>query len=186
MRKQSGVTEVLQLVSAGEHGAVDRLTNLVYDDFHQLAASYLNSEPDGHTLSPTALVNEAYLKLVDQKRVTWQNRSHFFAVGARIMRRILVDHARRRKQQKRGGRWVRVPLREELQLSTANEEDVLALHAALQKLEALDPKRSRVVELRFFGGLTLDETADALGISKRTVHNYWTFCRAWLRRELAA
>ena len=186
MRKKQNITEVLQLVSTGERGAVDRLTNLVYDDFHHLASAYLNGEPDGHTLSPTALVNEAYLKLVDQKRVTWQNRSHFFAVGARIMRRILVDHARRRKQQKRGGRWVRVPLREELQLSTANDEDVLALHNALEKLEGVDPKRSRVVELRFFGGLSLDETADALGVSKRTVQNYWTFCRAWLRRELAA
>ena len=185
MRKQENITRVLHLVAGGEQGAVDRLTDLVYDDFHHLASSYLNREPDGHSLAPTALVNEAYLKLVDQDRTNWQNRSHFFAVGARIMRRILVDHARRRKQQKRGGGWVRLPLREELQLSTANEEDVLALHAALEKLEAVDPQRSRVVELRFFGGLTLEETARAMGISKRTVQNYWTFCRAWLRRELA-
>lgn len=186
MKSTGEVTKILQLVTAGDRGSVDRLMTLVYDDFRALAATYMARESTGHTLEPTALVNEAFLKLVDQKRVNWQNRSHFFAVGAQIMRRILVDHARKKKGKKRGGGWTRVPLREELQVTSKNYEDVLALDDALQKLEKVDPDRSKVVELRFFGGLTLDETAEALGVTKRTVQNHWTVCSAWLRRELTA
>lgn len=185
MNRPGDVTLILEAISAGDRAQVDRLATLVYDDLRALAADYMKREPEGHTLEPTGLVNEAFLKLVDQKRVTWKNRSHFFAVGAQIMRRILVDHARRRRQRKRGGGWRRVRLPEDLQLAPSRDEDVLALDEALAKLQEVDPGRAKVVELRFFGGLTLDETAEALGLSKRTIQNHWTVCRAWLRRELS-
>lgn len=186
MATSGEITQILQLVTAGDRDKVDRLSELVYDDLRSLASRYLSGESDGHTLQPTALVNEAFLRLVDQTRVNWQGRSHFFAVGAKMMRRILVDHARRRKQQKRGGAWTRIELRDDVALTPEREEDVLALDDALVKLEKVDPDRAKVVELRFFGGLTLDESAEVLGISKRTVQNHWTVCRAFLRRELTA
>lgn len=180
------ITTILEAISAGDRGQVNRLADLVYDDLRRLAADYMQREPEGHTLQPTALVHEAFLKLVDQDRVTWRNRTHFFAVGATLMRRILVDHARRRSMAKRGAGWRRVPFSDDLQLASSRDEDVLALDDALTRLHDLDPDRARLVELRFFGGLTLDETAEALGLSKRTVQNHWTVCRAWLRRELTA
>lgn len=163
----------------------EQLMPLVYDDLHALAEKYLRSEPAGHTLQPTALVHEAYLKLVDQSRVNWQGRTHFFAVGAQAMRRILVDHARRRKAVKRGGDRQRITVDEQLLAAGRRDEDLLELDEALQKLAELDPQQAKMVELRFFGGLSVAEAAVALDMSKRTAEREWTMVRSWLRRELA-
>lgn len=178
-------TQVLQSIADGDESAVHKLMPLVYDDFRAMAERYLRQESTGHTLQPTALVNEAFLKLVDQKRVDWKGRTHFFAVGAQAMRRILIDHARTRKRQKRGGDRQRVQLDEELTISPNRDEDLLALEEVLEKLETVDPRQARIVELRFFGGLTVAEVAEVLGVSKRTVESEWTMVRAWLRRELS-
>ena len=179
------VTQVLRRISGGDQSAAQKLMPLVYDEFRHIAARYLRSEKAGHTLQPTDLVHEAYLKLVDQTRVDWQGRTHFFAVGAMAMRRILVTHAKHRGRQKRGGGRERIALSEELAISGEREEDVLALDAALNHLAELEPRHSKVVELRFFGGLTGDEVAEALGVSRQTVQTDWRVARAWLRRELS-
>lgn len=160
------------------------LMQLVYGDFRALAGAYLQREIPGHTLQPTALVNEAFLKLVDQSRVDWQGKTHFFAVGAEIMRRILVDHARSKHRQKRGGGYQRIELHPDLQLSSDRDEDLLAVDEAIDKLAQVDPRQAKIVELRFFGGLNMQEVAEALGTSKRTIEREWTMVRAWLRREL--
>jgi RNA polymerase sigma factor (TIGR02999 family) len=178
------VTVVLEQMRKGDKGAADKLLPLVYDEFRALARHYLAQERANHTLQPTALVHEAYMKLVDQTRVDWQGRSHFFAVAAQAMRRILVDHARSRQRDKRGGGRARVVLDEAVALSPQKDEDVLALDEALERLAAVDPRQAKVVELRFFGGLSVEEVAEALGVSKRTVEGDWTFARAWLSREL--
>src|SRR6185312_8184446 len=178
------VTEVLAQISGGDKRAADKLLPLVYDEFRALARHYLGQERANHTLQPTALVHEAYMKLVDQTRVDWQGKSHFFAVAAQAMRRILVDHARSRQREKRGGGRARVILDEAVALSPQKDEDVLALDEALERLAKLDPRQAKVVELRFFGGLNVEEVAEALGVSKRTVEGDWTFARAWLSREL--
>lgn len=160
----------------------------VYAELRRLAGSYLRRERPDHTLQPTALVHEAYERLADQREKRWEGRSHFFAVGALAMRRVLVDHARSHGRQKRGGNWERVtadqavPLLSDAPLSM---EDVLALDRALNKLAQLDPRQAKVVELRYFGGLGAAETADVLGVSKRTVEGDWTHARAWLKRELS-
>jgi RNA polymerase sigma factor (TIGR02999 family) len=180
------VTEVLAQIRGGDKRAADKLLPLVYDEFRALARHYLSQERANHTLQPTALVHEAYMKLVDQTRVDWQGRSHFFAVAAQAMRRILVDHARSRQREKRGGGRARVMLDEAVALSPQKDEDVLALDEALEKLAKLDARQAKVVELRFFGGLDVEEVAEALGVSKRTVEGDWTFARAWLSRELRA
>jgi RNA polymerase sigma factor (TIGR02999 family) len=178
------VTQVLEQIRNGDQRAADRLLPLVYDEFRALARHYLAQERANHTLQPTALVHEAYMKLVDQTRVDWQGRSHFFAVAAQAMRRILVDHARSRQREKRGGGRARVVLDEAVALSPQKDEDVIALDEALERLAKLDPRQAKVVELRFFGGLGVEEVAHALGVSKRTVEGDWTFARAWLSREL--
>ena len=178
------MTQILEQIKGGDQKAADKLLPLVYDEFRALARHYLNQERPNHTLQPTALVNEAYMKLVDQTRVDWQGRSHFFAVAAQAMRRILVDHARSRQRDKRGGGRARVALDEAVALAPEKDEDVLALDEALEKLAKLDERQAKVVELRFFGGLSVDEVAEALGVSKRTVEGDWTFARAWLSREL--
>jgi RNA polymerase sigma-70 factor (ECF subfamily) len=178
------VTVVLEQMRKGDRGAADKLLPLVYDEFRALARHYLAQERANHTLQPTALVHEAYMKLVDQTRVDWQGRSHFFAVAAQAMRRILVDHARSRQRDKRGGGRARVVLDEAVALSPQKDEDVLALDECLERLAALDARQAKVVELRFFGGLSVEEVAEALGVSKRTVEGDWTFARAWLSREL--
>lgn len=157
----------------------------VYDQLRGLAGSMLRQEVPGHTLQPTALVNEAYMKLVDQTRVDWQGRTHFFAVGAKMMRRILVDHARTKKRVKRGGGIHRVCLSDDVQVSKNNDEDVLAIEEALEKLAEQDSRQAQIVELRFFGGLTVAEVAQVLNVSKRTIESEWTILRAWLRRELS-
>jgi RNA polymerase sigma factor (TIGR02999 family) len=180
------VTQVLEQLRNGDKRAADKLLPLVYDEFRALARHYLAQERANHTLQPTALVHEAYLKLVDQSRVDWQGRSHFFAVAAQAMRRILVDHARSRQRDKRGGGRARVLLDEAVALSPQKDEDVLALDEALERLAQLDPRQAKVVELRFFGGMNVEEVAAALQVSKRTVEGDWTFARAWLSRELRA
>lgn len=161
-----------------------RLMELVYDDFRALAKAYLDREPPGHTLQPTALVNEAYVRLVDQNRVDWKGKTHFFAVGATIMRRILVDHARAKQRVKRGGGRDRVALHEDLQISNRDDEDVLGVDDAIERLARKDERQAKIVEMRFFAGMTVAEVAEVLGVSKRTVESEWTMIRAWLRRDL--
>lgn len=177
------VTRLLQDVQQGHLAASDQLIRLVYGELHDLAARYMRKERPDHTLQPTALVNEAYMKLVDQRNVSWQSRAHFFGIAAQAMRRILVDHARRRNASKREG-GQRVTLDEGVAASDGRSLDLIALDEALQRLAALDERQSRVVELRFFGGLDIDQTAEALGISPATVKRDWMFAKAWLQREL--
>lgn len=180
------ITKLLATLKDGDReAAAAKLMPLVYDEFRALAARHLRRERKDHTLQPTALVHEAYLRLIDQTRVNWQGRTHFFAVGAQAIRRILVDHARQRKRQKRGGGAGRVRLDEDLALAPQREEELLALDEALKKLAQLDPRQAQVVEMRFFGGLSVAEVASVLGVSKRTVEGDWTMARAWLFRELS-
>jgi RNA polymerase sigma factor (TIGR02999 family) len=181
----SETTKVLGEIARGDASASERLMPLVYDELRALAGSYMQRENAGHILQPTALVHEAFLKLVDQSRVDWKGRTHFYAVGAQIMRRILVDHARSKSRQKRGGDRQQISLDEGLVLSISRGEDLLALDEALDKLSNLDERQAKIVELRFFGGLTVEEVAEVLGVSKRTIENEWTMVRAWLRRELS-
>ncbi|GAA4454510.1 sigma-70 family RNA polymerase sigma factor [Novipirellula rosea] len=179
------VAGTLAQVVDGDPNAADQLADVVYDRMRNLAGYLLRGESPGHTLQPTALVNEAYLRLVDQSRVDWRGKSHFFAIGAKMMRRILVDHARGKKRQKRGGERQRIELDDNLCVSSRKDEDVLAVEEALTKLAALDPRQAQIVELRFYGGLTMEEVAEALCVSKRTVESDWTMLRAWMRRELS-
>ena len=178
------VTELLQQWGRGREDALERLLPEIYAELRRLAASYLRSERRDHTLQPTALVHEAYLKLIDQRAVQWQNRAHFFGIAAQAMRRILVDHARARSAEKRGSGHRLVPLDEAGDVGTMPDLDLLALDEALTRLSAIDPQQGRVVELRFFGGLTMDETAEALRISQATVGREWTLAKAWLYAEL--
>lgn len=178
------VTQLLLAWSDGDHGALDELTPLVYDELRRLAGAYLRRERRGHTLQSSALVHEAFLRMVDQ-RVAWQNRAHFFGVAAQLMRRILVDYARNRGASKRGGDQTHLALDEALDEAEAQDADVIALDDALNSLAALDPRQSRIVEMRYFGGLTIEETAEALGVSHATVEREWNLARAWLRRELS-
>lgn len=183
---RSEVTRILLDLSAQGGGTLEqteRLFALVYDELRSLAASLMRRERPGHTLQPTALVHEAFVRLVDETRLSWQNRAHFMGIAARAMRRILVDHARRRAAAKRGGGWERVSLAD----APAAEEDtveVLRLHQALERFAAMDPRGAQVVELRVFGGLTVGEAAQVLGVSRRTVEGDWTAARLWLAREL--
>ena len=180
------VTRLLLAWSQGDRKALDDLIPLVYDELHRLAEQHLVRERAGHTLQPTAVVNETYLKLLEQKRVTWKNRGHFFAVAAQAMRRLLVDHARARGREKRGGSATRVSLEEADPSVPARDADILALDLALEKLAALDSTQAKVVELRYFGGLTVDETAEVLGTSAATVGRAFFLAKVWLHRELSA
>jgi RNA polymerase sigma-70 factor, ECF subfamily len=157
---------------------------LMYDELRRLAATYMQRERTDHTLQPTALVHEAYLRLIEQRETTWKNRAHFFGVAAQLMRRILVDHARSRLRDKRGGELQKVSLDEGLVFSTDRSAELVELDGALSRLEKLDARQCRVVELRFFGGLTVDEAAEALQTSPRTVEREWNFAKAWLYLEL--
>ena len=179
------VTGLLQAWSGGDQAALDKLMPLVYAELHRLAKRYMGHEHAGHSLQTSALVNEAYLRLVDAHGVRWQNRAHFFAVSAQIMRRILVDFARSRQNLKRGGGALQVTLDEGLIISPESGVDLLALDEALDKLAVLNPRQSRVVELRYFGGLNEEEAAEALKVSPRTVRHDWSLARAWLYRELS-
>lgn len=181
---QHEVTQLLSQLAGGDERAADRLLPAVFDEFRALAASYMSREGRDHTFQPTALVNEAYLRLVDQRQTDWKDRSHFFAIGAQAMRRILVDHARAKRREKRGGSAQRIALHDDIALSPGRDEDVLAVHDALERLVELDPRQARIVELRFFAGLNVEEVAEVLGVSKRTVESDWTMVRAWLRKEL--
>jgi RNA polymerase sigma-70 factor (ECF subfamily) len=178
------VTQILQEVSGGNKEAPARLMPLVYDELRRLADHYLRQERPDHTLQPTALVHEAYLRLIDQTRVDWQNRAHFFGVAAQLMRRILVDHARRHRASKRGGLQQKLTLDEAVDYSQARDFDLVRLDEALTALAEFDARQSRVVELRFFGGLTIEETAEVLDISPATVKVDWSMAKAWLRREI--
>ena len=179
------VTAILQEWRQGSPEALERLMEIVYAELRRLAAQYLSRERSGHTLQPTALVHEAYVRLVDQ-RVPWESRAHFFGVAAQMMRRVLVDHARSRRAEKRGGDSDRVTLSAAEGLAKTPEIDLVALDAALEKLAALDPRQARIVELRYFGGLTNEETAEALGVSVATVKREWALARAWLKGKLSA
>ena len=187
--ERTDVTELLVAWRNGDTSAANQLLPIVYDELHRSAARAMRGESVGHTLQPTALVNEVYLRLVDQTRAGWQNRAQFFGVAAQLMRRILVDHARARASEKRGGGERAITLddlRDAIDPSSSPDAmDILELNDALVKLEALDPDQARVVELRYFTGLNIEETAEALGISASTVKREWTVARAWLRRELS-
>jgi RNA polymerase sigma factor (TIGR02999 family) len=179
------VTRLLRAWSAGDEQALEKLTPLVYRQLHQIAQRYMGGERSGHTLQTTALVNEAYLRLVDCGQVNWQDRAHFFAISANLMRRILIDFARSRGYLKRGGAVPRIPLDEAP--SVCNEPDVnlVALDDALKALSAIDERKSRVVELKFFGGLNVEETAEVLRVSSDTVMRDWKLAKIWLLRELS-
>ena len=179
------ITEMLREWSGGKTEVMDDLLPLIYDELRRRAAAYLRRERPNHTLQPTALVHEAYLKLIDQRQDNWASRDHFFAIAAQAMRRILVDHARGRHRQKRGGSNEDLPLEDAL-LAAADEAnvDLIALDEAMKKLARLDPQQERVVELRYFGGLSLDEAADALSISRATAARDWQVAKAWLYREM--
>ncbi|MEO8635713.1 MAG: sigma-70 family RNA polymerase sigma factor [Gemmatimonadales bacterium] len=181
---QSDVTRLLVDLSSGHSGAIERLMPLIYDELKALAASQLRRERGEHTLGPTALVHEAYFRLVDQRSVTWQGKSHFFGVAAQAMRRILVDHARRRTAGKRG-RQHQVTLESDAGLtSEAASEEVLAVDEALERLAVLDARQAQLVELRYFAGFSLEEAAELMQLSLATVKRDWAFARAWLQREL--
>jgi RNA polymerase sigma factor (TIGR02999 family) len=179
------VTGLLRRWSAGDGAAAEELAPLVYNELRRLAHQYLRHERPDHTLHSAELVHEAYLRLVDQKQAQWQDRAHFFATSGRIMRRILVDHARARLREKRGAGATVVVLNEAIDLPQQRRFEVIALDDALNGLAKLDPEQSRVVELRFFAGLSVEETAEALGLSRATVNRYWVTARAWLLRELS-
>lgn len=178
------VSQVLRDWNEGDKDAVERLIPLVYDELRRLAARYLQRERPDHTLQATGLVHEAYLRLVDQNSTTWQDRSHFFAVAAQLMRRILVDYARSHHAAKRGGMREKIELNEALLPAAEKAVDLIALDDALQDLVTFDPRQSRIVELRFFGGMTFEEIGEVLAISDRTAKREWRVARAWLRREI--
>jgi RNA polymerase sigma factor (TIGR02999 family) len=178
------ITQLLERWSEGDPRALDRLTPLVYDELHRLAASYLRRERREHTLQPTALVNEVFLKFFDQHHMSWRNRAQFFGVAAQLMRRILVDHARAHYASKRGGDRLCISLKQVPAFGTQPDADLLALHDLLNRLEEMDSDQARIVELRFFGGLTIKETSEVMGISHATVEREWRTAKAFLKREL--
>ena len=185
MSSQPNITELLVGYQGGDKEALDQLMPIVYDELRRQAARYLRREQAGHTLQTTALIHEAYVRLVDQRNVQWQNRAHFFGIAAQLMRRILVDHARTKKRVKRGGSKVQVSLADATVAVKGPDLDIVALDEALERLAKVDEQQSRVVELRYFSGLTVEETAEVMGISTATVKREWSVARAWLHRELS-
>jgi len=180
------VTALLLAAGGGRREALDELVPLLYDDLRRLAAAHMRREPAGHSLQPTALVHETYVRLIDQRQAGWASRAHFFGAAAGAMRRILVDLARTRRADKRGGQLTRVTLVEDVAAGGPTEIDVLALHQSLERMAAFSPRQERIVELRYFGGLTIEETAAVLGISDATVVREWTIAKAWLRAALSS
>jgi RNA polymerase sigma factor (TIGR02999 family) len=180
----SETVELLNSVRAGDRSGIDRLFELVYDDLRGLAHKYTHRSSSQESLQPTEVVHEAFLKLVNQDNADWRDKSHFLAVGAKAMRHILVDDAKNRGRKKRGGNRSRVPLDEGMLVSPTHE-DILDIDEALEKLALINQTRAAIVEMRFFAGMTVDEVAEALGISKRSVEGHWTFAKAWLRREIS-
>ena len=179
------MTQLLLDWSNGDQAAIDKLMPLVYDELRRLAHYYMGREAPGHTLQTSALVNEAYLRLIDQRSVQWQNRAHFFGIASQMMRRILVDHARARHYAKRGGGAHQVSLDEAMIVSPERAADVVALDDALTSLAEIDQRKSQIVEMRFFGGLSIEETAEVLAVSPGTVMRDWTLAKAWLYREIS-
>ena len=184
-REPKQLTQLLVEWSNGDKAALDQLMPLVYEELRRVAESYLRRERAGHTLQPTALVNEVYLRLIDEKNMTWQSRAHFLGVAAQLMRFILIDHARARASAKRGGPAKKVSLDDAINFFEQKELDLIELDCALGKLELIDPQQGRIVELRFFGGLTIEETAEVLDVSPATVKREWSMAKAWLHRELS-
>jgi len=180
------ISKLLKAWNDGDESALDKLMPLVHDELHRLARRHMRREKPGHILQTSALVNEAYLRLVDASQIHWQNRAHFFGIAARLMRRILVDDARRRHFDKRGGRMIQVALDEVMSVPQEQAANIVALDDALQTLATIDPRQSEIVELRFFGGMSIEETAEFLHVSPGTVMRDWTFARAWLRKEMVA
>jgi RNA polymerase sigma factor (TIGR02999 family) len=180
------VTRLLQEWNDGNETALEQLMPLVHDELHRLAHQHMRREGPGHILQTSALINEAYLRLVDQPQMRWENRNHFFGIAARLMRRILVDDARKRNSAKRGGSLIPVPLDEAPSLAQEQAANVTALDEALKTLETIDVRQGQIVELRFFGGLSIEETANVLQVSPGTVMRDWTFARAWLRNEMSS
>jgi RNA polymerase sigma factor (TIGR02999 family) len=184
---EPGVTDLLIAWSDGRREALGDLMPLVYEDLRRVAAGYMRREALDHALQPTALVHETYVRLIDQRQVKWRNRAHFFGMAAGMMRRILVDHARKRRAEKRGGGLERVTFEEDEEVAVGGpkEIDVLALHESLERLAAFDPQQERIVELRYFAGLTIEETAEVIGVSTATVVREWTIAKVWLRADLS-
>ena len=178
------ITGLLLAWSNGEQQAFEQIVPVVYEELRRIARHYIEREPNGHQLQATALVHEAYIRLIDAGRVNWQNRAHFFAVSANLMRRILVDYARSQKFLKRGGQARHVTLDGDTILTPERSPDLIALDEALDRLTGMDARKGRIVELRFFGGLTVEETAEVMQVSPRTVHSDWGFAKSWLLREL--
>jgi RNA polymerase sigma factor (TIGR02999 family) len=178
------VTTLLLDWSRGDKAALDQLIPIVYDELRRQAARYLRRERVGHTLQTTALIHEAYIRLVDQRNVRWQNRAHFYGIAAQLMRRILVDHARSKGRAKRGGSDIRVSLEDSTVVTNSQDLDIVALDQALERLAIIDPQQAKIVELRFFSGLTVEETAEVLSISPATVKREWSMAKAWLHREI--
>ena len=181
----SEVTQLLRAWSEGDQEALDKLVPLVQAELRRLARRYMSQERPDHTLQATALINEVYLRLIDWRNVRWQDRAHFFGVSAQLMRRVLVDHARRHHYRKRGGDAVKVDLEEAAIVAPERDADFVAIDEALTRLAALDPRKSQIVELRFFGGLSVEETAEVVKVSPRTVKREWSLARAWLYSELS-
>jgi len=185
MNETRKITQTLRQWSGGNHKVLEDLMPLVYDELHKQAARFLNRERRDHTLQTTALIHETYLKLIDQREVNWESRTHFFAIAANLMRRILVDYARTKKRDKRGGDAVKLTLEEAATVAVKERSiDLMALDEALKRLEKIDKQQARIVELRYFGGLSLEETAEALRVSRTTVATDWAMAKAWLHREL--
>ena len=184
MSENQEVTLLLSALTRGDEDAASKLMPLVYDELRRLAGSYMRRERADHTLQATALVNEAYLKLIEQRSVNWQSRAHFFGVAAQLMRRILIDHARGHSRQKRGGEQKKVSLDEAFVFSEKQADELLAVDDSLNLLAKLDPRQARVVELRFFGGLSVEEAAEVLGVSPKTVKRDWSIAKAWLYADL--
>jgi RNA polymerase sigma-70 factor, ECF subfamily len=184
MPNQENITQLLIALSSGNHATIDDLLPLVYDELKRMAAGYLRRERVDHTLQPTALVHEAYLKLIDQTRVSWQNRAHFFAVAAQVMRRILVDHARAHNAEKRFGALEKLQLDENIDKAVELSGELIALDDALKNLAKVDEPMAKLVELRYFGGLTFEETAEVLGVSVITAKRHWKLARSWLYGQL--
>jgi RNA polymerase sigma factor (TIGR02999 family) len=179
------ITQLLLAWGSGDKAALDALMPMVYDELRRLAKRYMRRQNAGHTLQTTALVNEAYLRLIDSSRVRWQDRTHFFAISAQLMRRVLVDFARAKNSRKRGGEQIQITLDEQIEAPFEKETNLVALDEALQKLAQLSQRQSQIVELRYFGGLSEEEIAETLAISTRTVRRDWSLARAWLYRELS-
>ena len=184
MPTEIDITALLVDWNNGDKSAMERLLPLVEKELHRLAHAYMRREDPNHTLQTTALINETYLRLVDQRKVQWQNRAHFFGIAAQIMRRILLNYARDQNRQKRGGKAIHVSLSEALIMPAEKDREIIALNDALNRLEEVDERKAKVVELRFFGGLTVEEVAEVLKVSTVTVLRDWAFAKAWLSREM--